>query len=110
MGHHAAGLEGRFVLEVVPLGSRWKVGIAVGQDLGALGCQVLDQSPQLVDVEELAAEADGQDWLSRFETVAEDLALGFLAVGVERGAFGVFGSVVACRVDVSGAAGKNKSI
>ena len=109
-GDQAAWLECGRVLEVACFGSGREVGVAVGKRAGMLGFQVLNQGALLVDVEDLAAEADGQNGLSRFETVVEDLVVGLLAVGVEGGCFGVRGSLEARRIDVGGAAGKNKPI
>ena len=82
----------------------------MGQDLGAFGYQVLNKGSLLIDVEKLAAEADGQDGFSHFETVVKDLTVGLLAMGVERGGFGVDGGVIAGRIDVGRTSRQNKPI
>src|SRR6201995_362253 len=110
LGKQAARFECCGVLEVARFGARREIGVAMSKCAWMLGFQVLDQGALLVDVKDLAAEADGQNRFSRFETVVEDSIVRLLAVAVERGCFGVRGGLEARRIDVGRAAGKNKPI
>ena len=94
------------MLEVALFGSGRQVGVAVRERLRMLGFEVLNQSSLLIDVKELAAEADGEDGLSRFETVVEDLTVGLLAIGVELGGFRVCGGSIACGSTSAGLPGR----
>ncbi len=53
-------------------GSRWQIGVAVAKRPGLLRRDILHQGPLKVDIEKLAAVANGQDWLRGRERVLED--------------------------------------
>jgi hypothetical protein len=72
--------------------------------------EVLNQSPATPDVEDLDAEADGEDWLIEVVGILEEELIDVFARVVGRGALGDGVLAIFVRVDVSGTAGKKDGL